>query len=75
MTDEHNSAEPTRFESTEGVEYRSLSGQLAATALEGVVGTVAVLGTKDAYGKVKGALQSKDAESPIVLPPGTNLDD
>ena len=78
MDDEHTSAETTRVERPEGAEDRSL-GQLAAQALEsgviGAAGTLGALGAQDAYGKVKGALQSKEADSPIVLPPGTNLDD
>ena len=54
-------------------------GELAAHALEsGVIGAAGTLGAHvahDTYGKVKGALQSKEADSPIVLPPGVDLDD
>jgi hypothetical protein len=61
----------------EGVEERSL-GQLAAQALEsgviGAAGTLGALGAKDAYGKAKGALQSKDEGSKVVLPPGTDVE-
>jgi hypothetical protein len=78
MDDEHNRAEITRVESTEGAEQRSL-GQLVAQALESGVtvaaGTLGALGAKDAYGKVKGALQPKDEGSQIVLPPGTHTDE
>ena len=78
MDDKHQ-AETTRVESTEEVaEHRSFS-QLAAHALEsGVIGAAGTLGAHvahDTYGKVKGALQSKEADSPIVLPPGVDLDD
>ena len=75
---EKREAEFTRVENTEGAEQRSL-GHLAAQAVEGgLLGAslkVGALAAQDGYEKVKGALQSEDAPSSIVLPPGLKVDE